>query len=321
MPLKIANQLLIDEAQSRGWTTEVLDEEGQIIAITLPEQEPILLRYSISELSTAIGLRIANSKVACTKLLAANGHPVPPTLEYTDTPTAQQFLAQHDMVVVKPSSLSQGLGITTNIKDGAMLEQAIAKALELDNRVQIQKHVHGHEHRFLVIGGKVAAVLRREPASVVGDGAKTVGQLIDYENQHGNRHASAMTAKKPIDADAAQGYLGDAFDWVPPAGEKVLVLGTSNVSRGGLSIDMTDVAHPSQKAIAEAAAGRLGLGVAGVDIISAAIEQPYKPGGSYILEVEENPGLRIHHFPSEGQPRNVAGALLDAILTVRRSKD
>ncbi len=320
MSLKIANQLLLQEAQSRGWATDVLDEASQIIVVTPPGEEPIPLRYTISELSTAIGLRIANSKVACTKFLAAYGHPVPPSSEYKNDDQAEKFLNEHGMIVVKPASLSQGKGITTEIQDTERLRSAIAKARALDENIQLQKHVYGHEHRFLIIGGRCVAVLRREPASVTGDGSQTIEQLIEYENAHGNRHASAMTAKKPIDIEAARNYLGSTITSVPPMGDKVFVLGTSNVSRGGISIDMTDTVHASQKAVAEAAARQLGLGVAGVDMVSDSIEQPYTAGGTYILEIEENPGLRIHHFPGEGQPRNVAGELLDAILANRRAK-
>jgi cyanophycin synthetase len=37
-----------------------------------------------------------------------------------------------------------------------------------------------------------------------------------------------------------------------------------------------------------------------------------------ILEVNASPGLRMHHYPYQGEPRNVAGALLDFVI---ESKD
>jgi cyanophycin synthetase len=32
-----------------------------------------------------------------------------------------------------------------------------------------------------------------------------------------------------------------------------------------------------------------------------------------VIEVNASPGLRMHHFPLQGQPRNVAGKILDMV--------
>lgn len=318
MTLKIANQLLIQEAESRGWDTTVLDEDSQIIMVTPPNEKPIVLRYSITELSSAIGVRVANSKAASSRYLRQLGYPIPATEVYENLDKARSFLETYKKIIVKPSSLSQGTGITTGITEPAVLEDAVHNALAMDSTVLLQQHVEGIEHRFLVIGGECVAVLRREPASVVGDGASTIRELIIKENEKPDRRLSGMTAKKLIDFEGAKRFLGKEITQVPREGEVVYVIDTSNISRGGSSTDMTDEAHISQKRLAAAVAKELGLGVAGVDIMSLDIAKPLDESHSCILEVEENPGLRIHHFPAQGKPRNVAGALLDAIIKNRQ---
>lgn len=318
MALKIANQLLIREAERRNWDTAVLDEDSQIIMVTPPNEKPILLRYSITELSSAIGIRVAHSKAASSKYLRQLGYPIPATEIYESPDKARAFLENNKKIIVKPSSLSQGMGITTGITESSVLEDAVRTALPLDDTILLQQHVEGSEHRFLVISGKCVAVLRREPASVVGDGSSTIQELILKENKKSDRLLSGMTTKKPIDLEGAKRYLGEEIRKVPPEGEVVPVIDTSNISRGGSSTDMTDEAHITQKQLAVAVAEELGLGVAGVDIMSSDITKPLDKTRSFILEIEENPGLRIHHFPAKGKPRNVSGALLDAIIKKRQ---
>lgn len=318
MALKIANQLLIQEAEQRGWGTVVLDEDSQIIMLAPPNEEPIILRYTITELSSAVGVRVAHSKAASSKLLSQLGYPIPTTEVYVGLDKARSFLEKNKKIIVKPSSLSQGRGITTGITVQETLESAVHNALSLDDTILLQQHIEGVEHRFLVIGGECVAVLRRNPASVIGDGARSVEELIIEENEKPERLLAGMTAKKLIDFEGAKRYLSEEINRVPNAGEVVYVIDTSNISRGGTSIDMTDEAHITQKELAVAVASELGLGVAGVDIMSDDITKPLDEAQSFILEVEENPGLRIHHFPSQGKPRNVAGALLDAIIKNRQ---
>jgi cyanophycin synthetase len=50
-----------------------------------------------------------------------------------------------------------------------------------------------------------------------------------------------------------------------------------------------------------------------VDVLSPDIGVPFRENGAVILEVNAAPGIRMHTHPSEGQPRNVAGAMLDML--------
>ena len=73
-----------------------------------------------------------------------------------------------------------------------------------------------------MIGGKVAAIAERVPASVTGDGEHTVRQLVDIANQDPRRgigHEKVLTRIKLDEAAEelvrAQGF---GLDDVPPEG-------------------------------------------------------------------------------------------------------
>ena len=176
----------------------------------------------------------------------------------------------------------------------------------------------GNDYRCLVIGGVVAAIAERVPASVVGDGRQTVRQLVDETNadpRRGIGHEKVLTRIKVDDAAAAlvqaQGF---DLDQVPPKGERVKLALTGNMSTGGTSIDRTLEAHPDNVEIAEMAARVVGLDVAGIDFICPDITVPVRETGGAIVEVNAAPGFRMHTHPTEGEPQYVAKPVIDLLF-------
>jgi cyanophycin synthetase len=100
---------------------------------------------------------------------------------------------------------------------------------------------------------------------------------------------------------------------VPRAGQAVQLRATANLSTGGTAIDRTDVIHPDNAAMARRAALTVGLDVAGIDFIAPDITRSVRETGGGIVEVNAAPGFRMHLAPSEGQPRDVARAVIDQL--------
>ena len=89
---------------------------------------------------------------------------------------------------------------------------------------------------------------------------------------------------------------------------------TANLSTGGASRDVTDLVHPSNVHLMERIAKIVGLDIAGIDVISPTIEKPLAEVGGGVVEVNAAPGFRMHVAPSEGTPRDVAGAVVDMLF-------
>ena len=63
----------------------------------------------------------------------------------------------------------------------------------------VEKYAPGHDYRLLVVGGRVVAAARREPAHVVGDGVHSVRELVDQANldpRRGEHHATVLSKIK-----------------------------------------------------------------------------------------------------------------------------
>ncbi len=176
----------------------------------------------------------------------------------------------------------------------------------------------GNDYRVLVIGGRMVAVAQRVPAHVVGDGTRTVAELVELTNQDPRRgigHEKVLTRiKVDDDAVALVKKQGFAMDDVPPKDAMVLLAATGNMSTGGISIDRTWEAHEENVEIAEEAARVVGLDVAGIDFLTPDITQPVRETGGAIVEVNAAPGFRMHTNPTEGEPQYVAKEVVDLLF-------
>ena len=182
----------------------------------------------------------------------------------------------------------------------------------------VEKYLEGLDHRLLVIDGELIAAAKRLPGHVVGDGRRTVAELVEILNQDPRRgigHEKVLT-RIEIDAQAERllARIGYTLDSVPAADEVVYLRSTANLSTGGTAIDVTDEIHPDNRDMAIRAIQAIGLDIGGVDFLTADITRSYREVGGGICEVNAGPGFRMHVAPSEGQPRDVAGPVLDMLF-------
>ena len=222
--------------------------------------------------------------------------------------------------VVKPLDGNHGRGVQLDLRSDDAVRAAfpIAVRESRSGDLVVETYVSGNDYRVLVIGGKLAAVAERVPASVTGDGKHTVRELADAANadpRRGIGHEKVLTRIAVDDAAAAlvraQGF---DLDEVPPKGTWIKLALTGNMSTGGTSIDRTMEAHPDNIEIAETAAQVVGLDIAGIDFICPDIATPVRETGGAIVEVNAAPGFRMHTHPTEGEPQYVARPVIDSLF-------
>lgn len=269
--------------------------------------------------TSAIGESIAQDKELTKQLLRSIGVPVPAGRTVKDADEA--WAAACDIgvpVVVKPQYGNQGRGVAVNLTTREQVFAAYEAARQEGSSILVERFAPGCDHRLLVIGNTVVAAARREPPLVVGDGVRTVEQLVEHTNadpRRGEDHATALS-KLRLDSIglavlAEQGYTPAS---VPPAGTTVVLRRNANLSTGGAATDVTDKVHPSVAALAVDAARIVGLDIAGVDAVCVDIGRPLEEQQGIIVEVNAAPGLRMHLEPSGGRPRPVGEAIVSTMF-------
>ena len=264
---------------------------------------------------------VAADKGLTNRLLRDAGVPTPAEVVVVDEGMALEAAGELGYpVVVKPIDGNHGRGVSLDVADAGAVRVAFAVALAASKggKVVVQRQVVGSDFRALVVGGKVVAVAERVPAHVTGDGVQTVRELVERANadpRRGEGHGRPLTRIQT--GEGATGYLtrqGLSWDDVPGRGQRVGLARTANLSTGGTAIDRTDAIHPNNVALARDAAQVVGLDVAGVDIVTTDITRPLAADGGAVVEVNAAPGFRMHTHPSEGEPRPVARAVVEALF-------
>lgn len=277
------------------------------------------IRASETDETRAIAESIAQDKELTRQLLQAAGVPTAQGYPVTSAEDAWETAEYIGVpVVVKPQDGNQGRGVTTNVTTKEQVLAGYAAALEESSSVIVEKFAPGNDYRLLVVDGKVVAASRREPAQVMGDGRKSIRELVEIENRDPRRaeHHSSSLSTIHIDEIALNILKDQGFNpsSIPPAGQMVLIRRNANLSTGGTAIDVTELVHPEVAARAIDAAKVVGLDVAGIDVIASDITQPLEAQHGIIVEVNAAPGLRMHLAPSTGERREVGAAIVDMLF-------
>lgn len=220
-------------------------------------------------------------------------------------------------IVIKPLDGNHGKGASVNVLDLVTANKGLSHAQQFSERVIVEKFIEGFDFRILVIDNKFVAASKRVPAHVIGDGIRTIKELIEFTNKDPRRgygHENVLT-NIDIDRDTLELlskmklHLHSVID-----NQSIVYLkSTANLSTGGTSIDVTDLIHPENILLAERISRIIGLDICGVDVMAFNLTSPLKENGGVVLEVNAAPGFRMHLAPSEGLPRNVASPVLDML--------
>jgi cyanophycin synthetase len=268
--------------------------------------------------TSAIGAEIAGNKQLAREILRRAGVPVAPGRVATSADDAWEAAQELGTpVVVKPRDANRGRGVST----GLTTREQVAAAFELAARVRlpepadvlVERQIDGAEHRLLVVDGRMIAAYRSDPPTVVGDGRRSIAELVHELNRDPRRGTEwrARLATVLLDEQArlflaARGLSPDS---IPDVGQRVTVRRDA-----GQCVDVTDLVHPDVAARAVEAAAIVGIDVAGLDVIALDISRPLEAQRGAIIEVNTGPCLTGHLEPDIGTPRPVADAILDALM-------
>lgn len=274
-----------------------------------------LVQAAVTSATSHVAVEVASDKALTKTLLREAGVPVPDGFVVDDIDGALRALLDlGGPVVVKPLDGNQGKGITVGVEQPVRLLGAYQLARRFADRVIVERQLCGRDYRVLVVGGEVVGACERRPPQVVGDGVSSVRELIDAVNRdpdRGEGHERPLT-RITVDEELVDrlGEVGMSLDYVPAAGQAVVLKRAANLSVGGTAVDVTDLVHPEVGRVCERAARVVGLDVCGVDIVTSDIAAPLDGG---VVEVNASPGLRMHVSPSEGAARDVGAAIVSLL--------
>ncbi len=304
-------------------------EEAQKMGISCTafnDHETILMEYqgknwytrgSRTSFQSSVGKTIADIKSLTKEVLTHFALPTARGVVITAIAEVSKLSELTFPLVMKPIDASHGTDVHVGVKN---LEEATKLFTTYGKRVLFEEMLEGIEYRIVCSNFKFVAAAFRKPAFVVGDGTHTITQLVAEKNTHpwrGSGHENNLSLIT-IDALVTE-YLAEQNltpESIIEMGQEVFLRKTANLSTGGEAWDVTDTVCAENKELFEKIARACDLNIVGIDIMCSSLEtaistQPH----AGIIEVNASPGLRMHHFPMQGTPRNVAKIILEEIIT------
>jgi cyanophycin synthetase len=283
-------------------------------------------------LDDALRARLARSKLVTARLLEADGFVTPPSVSFDLQSLAKAFRFLETAgapLVVKPDGVPKsrfvvcdgpgaGRGVTCGLRTPREIERAARWAALFGARLIAEKQVAGAAYRLLYLDGELIDAVRRDPPRVFGDGVSTIADLVRAENAE-RRGAEPAVALHPLAMDLdcrltleRQGLRPGS---VPPAFRAVAVKTACNQNAAYDNHVARGAVHPELARLAGRLVRRLGLRLAGVDVMTSDAARAPAAGNFYFSEINANPGLHHHWLVAEPQSRAPVGArVLEAAL-------
>lgn len=313
---------LLEAAKKFSIDVEVVDKSCDLMIFSKNGRN-IFVKRHILNLNSHVSSIITSNKALIKRILKKNNISTPEGIEETSIKRALQLLDRGIIkfpLVVKPVNGDQGRAVTADIRDKKWFVAAINEVFKYNrnrkgkaNSFFIEDFIPGDDFRFLVLDNKVLTVLMRKPAYVIGDGVKTIGELIDeYNSQPGVRKDQPLC---PIvnDYEFERNLLLQKLSEksVIPKRKVIYLRKNANVSTGGRSFECFYKAHEKYIKLAVKLAKLFNLRFCSVDVIAKDISKYEKFG---VIEINNNSGFDIHEVPYRGKPYPVAEHLVKAMF-------
>lgn len=308
-------RLLLNEAEKNGWellelarSTWVFKENGKVIGGTY--------QHTVSSQSQ-LSRTIAAHKSMTKELLESCGVRTPKGRVY-DLSEFDQALADYRQrttdVIMKPSSGSTSLGVTTDIPDEEAFRNAwrvVEENSPENGLVLVEEYVHGFDIRVVVIEGVARAAVSRVNPFVIGDGVRTLQQLIDKRASEREKSAYYRGTTTLIEFEWLA-ELGYSRDSVVDDGEIVLLCRFMSEPVGRELVEVFGKMSPALIDLAEAAAEAIPFQpILGVDILTQSLDATE----AVVLELNVQPHFEIHHYVTYGEPVNVAAMEIGSLVS------
>ena len=257
-------------------------------------------------------VEIASNKQKTREYLERAGINVPKGKSFhKDTPLDQIVsygLSLGFPLVVKPTFGSLGKGVTTNITSEKQLKDSILNVYEIGYEdIIVEQYITGDDYRLYVIGEKVVGMTKRLPAHVVGDGERTIEELIELKNIERENNPYLRTKLIKVNEHSIQVLKKNNFTLkdIPEQNEQVRLSDAANISTGGDPVQAMDSLNSDTIKIATRTIEAVpGLKHAGIDIL-------INDKTCTVIEINPTAGISMHMFPSKGNPVNIPEAIID----------
>ena len=316
-------QLILDSLVDFGVEVQVVSKTHKLMRVT-HQGKSFFIKGTSLHVNSQPSCIIANNKYLTKKVLKLSGISSPKSFLTHSREQVREVIRANNLFpcVLKPVVGAHGNKVYANIESAKELEQVMPNIFsdKKKKNILVEEYIAGKDYRVFVVGQKVSAIMERIPAHVLGDGKHTLRELISIFNsnpQVGKKYEKPM-CKIRLNGEVERNLKkkGITMEFIPKTNEQIFLRQNANISTGGIGKDATNQAPKIVKTVALEAAKAVGMQITGVDVIYNQLTQK-----AYVLELNDQPGIDIHHFPVIGQAQNVARDIVSYLISQQTSFD
>lgn len=316
--MEFSTQILIKEAFKRKINVEIIDRKENFIELSKGDHVEYVKQATKTSHDSYITFLIMENKNVTNQVLNAGGLRVPAGEAFISPEAAIDAYEKFEKIksVIKPTTTNHGIAVSfAEPGDKKSYIKGVNEAFKFGATILVEEFIDGEEYRLLVIDGKTVSIVRRIPANITGDGVHTIRELVEIKNADPKyyKYFNTYTIKTgPTEAEHLKAQ-GLTFQNVPAKNKRIFLRTNSNVGTGGDPLEYSEKVHPSYKRLAEEAALVAKAKICGVDMMIKNAQEKATKDNYGIIEINYNPALQMHHYPVEGEGKNVAGDVLNLL--------
>lgn len=215
-------------------------------------------------------------------------------------------------VMLKGADLHRGSCVFKIQNDKELLAK-LSLVWKKTDGVVLEQYLPYNDYRFIVLDGELIGCYWKKTFQITGDGKKNAKDLIK-EAKRNNKKNTVGANFKGMSQEINNKLLINGYSQadIIPDGVSIVLTDTSNISKGGMPVDVTDRISPEMKKYCRKIASILNLRFCGIDILSKNID--LAPLDSFVLEVNSSPDMETYYHLGDKQALVIKKVLKKIIM-------
>jgi hypothetical protein len=196
------------------------------------------------------------------------------------------FALMRSALFCKPNQGSRG-DFAEIVPDLPAFHDYLERVSRQYDSILLEPVIAGNEYRVFCLDGDAIFCAGKADFVLRGDGRSSIAALVEAHNA-----VLRGTGVSPLPVAGVLAVLDGRYrsEDVPRAGETIAIAGRRNLSAGSAVQSLTTSVPPELTAVACAAAGAIGLRVAGIDIFD--VSKAGDLSSLIVIEANGNPGIQ-----------------------------
>ena len=312
------SQALAGAALRQGVDWQIIDASAGLLRVN----GQLVKNGVITHNDQAVGVTLSADKETIKRLVARQAIPVLNGWVVADRHAAQELYpyVQGRALAIKAARTT--VMNTTVFRLAPRQDEfmtAVNRILTTGHAVYVEEVLPGSCYRALVVNDYICSLVERIPANVVGDGRRTIQELVRVTNQRYPDRVPLHLGKLERETLTRQG-LGPTS--IPSRGTQVFLRFDATNGTGFQALEAGTSVDESYQQVIVRALNAVGLHDGGVDVIIPNIYQPYaqKPGQFAFLGIHATPQYGMHERVLLQQtPQDIAGRVLTILDKAKSS--